>query len=319
MPGTTRDRAPQPWMTADRPRRRRRVLRRLAALGLAVSVVGATAIWTDAFGAGDRWERVLERIDRFIAGPVPDRSSVPTIVITPRPTIEVTEPPTPPPNATPGPSPTVRPTPARVPVDRMFGPNPDSIFAHELKVTWCSPAGITIVVAFHGRATATEALQREIAGRVHEFESYDDSHNGGWGPSAMSEALAAYGVPGYEVRAYETREDALRDSAIAIEATGAPVVLLAWRGAHTWVMSGFRADADPRIFPDAIVTGAYILDPWYPDVSSIWGPSDPPGTFQDAAEMVRNFLPWKRPEGRYPDRDGRFIVLVPTIPIDLGD
>ena len=25
------------------------------------------------------------------------------------------------------------------------------------------------------------------------------------------------------------------------------------------------------------VTGAYILDPWYPDVSSIWGPSDPPG------------------------------------------
>ena len=28
--------------------------------------------------------------------------------------------------------------------------------------------------------------------------------------------------------------------------------------------------------------------------------------------MVRNFLPWKRPEGHYPDRDGKFIVVIPT-------
>jgi hypothetical protein len=31
-----------------------------------------------------------------------------------------------------------------------------------------------------------------------------------------------------------------------------------------------------------------------------------------AAEMERNFLPWKRPEGRYPDRDGKFLILAPT-------
>jgi hypothetical protein len=78
-------------------------------------------------------------------------------------------------------------------------------------------------------------------------------------------------------------------------------------------MSGFKANADPASFADAVVSGAYILDPWYPSVSSIWGPSDPPGAFQDNAEMIRNFLPWKRPEGAYPDRDGRFIVLIPTV------
>ena len=83
-------------------------------------------------------------------------------------------------------------------------------------------------------------------------------------------------------------------------------------------MTGFRADGDPRLFPDAAMAGAYILDPWYPSVSSIWGPSDPPGTFQDEAEMVRNFLPWKRPEGKYPERDGRFIVVIPTLPLDVG-
>ena len=68
------------------------------------------------------------------------------------------------------------------------------------------------------------------------------------------------------------------------------------------------------LFDDARISGAYILDPWYPWWSSIWGQSDPPGTFQDASEMGRNFLPWQRPEGNYPDRDGKFIVVIPTIP-----
>lgn len=321
MTRTTTSRRPLPWMTVRPPRRRRTAALRLVAVALALGVVGSSAIWTDTLGAGDKWQAVLDRVDRFIAGPVPDRPSVPTIVVTPPPTLEPTVSPTVSPSlepdATLGPTPTVRPTPARLPVDVDIASDPDAVFAHELTKTWCVPAGITMVVALHGQVTASDAFQREVAGRVHEFETYDDSHNGGWGPSSMSEAFAAYGVQGYEVRAYDTREDALRGAAVAIEATEAPAVLLAWRGAHTWVMTGFRADADPRIFPDAVVTGAYILDPWYPSVSSIWGPSDPPGTFQDQAEMVRNFLPWKRPEGKYADRDGRFIVLIPTIPLDL--
>jgi hypothetical protein len=200
-------------------------------------------------------------------------------------------------------------------VDIRIAHDPEAVFAHQLTKDWCSPAAIQIVLALHGRATTEPGFQREVAGRVREFESYADSHNGGWGPASMSEALAAYGVPGYDIHAYRTREQALRGAAVALMKTEAPVILLAWRGAHTWVMSGFRADADPRYFPDAVVSGTYILDPWYPSVSSIWGPSDPPGTFQDNAEMVRNYLPWKRPEGAYADRDGRFVVLVPTLPL----
>ena len=175
-----------------------------------------------------------------------------------------------------------------------------------------------MTLAVLGLGDTSTAFQRTIAGRVHEWESWADSHNGDWGPAAMVQALAAYGATGYQVRAYDTRADALRDAAVAISTTEEPAILLAWRGAHTWVMTGYRADADPRYFPDATVSGAYILDPWFPTVSSIWGASDPPGTFQDAAEMVRNFLPWKRPEGKYPGRDGRFIVLIPTDRSRLG-
>jgi hypothetical protein len=211
------------------------------------------------------------------------------------------------------------PSQARVPVDVDIATDHEAVFAHELKDTWCASAGVQMALAQLGLADTSEAFQNELQGRVREWASYGDSHNGKWGPSAMVLALDAYGAPGYEVRRYRTRGDAMRDSAVAIQTTGAPVILLAWRGAHTWVMTGFRADADPQLFPDATVEGAYILDPWYPWVSSIWGPSDPPGTFQDAAEMERNFLAWKRPEGHYLERDGLFIAVVPTVVVRAPD
>lgn len=217
------------------------------------------------------------------------------------------------------PRPTATPTPSPIPkrsrkaVDFDIATDPEAVFKSELRKDWCSPAGVQMTLAQLGLVDTSDRVQVEIAGRVREWESSQDSRDGEWGPAAMALALEAYGAPGYEIRGFESRGDALRDAAAAIETTGSPAILLTWRGAHTWVMTGFRADADPAVFDDAEIKDAYILDPWFPRVSSIWGASDPAGTFQDRSEMRRNFLPWKRPEGEYPDRDGLFITLVPTL------
>lgn len=201
-------------------------------------------------------------------------------------------------------------------VDVQLDLDPSAVFASQVDKDWCAVAGTQTVLAALSLADNSKRFQERLAGRIGEWESWRDSHNGGWGPSAIALALDAYGADDYEVRAYESRGDALRGAAASLSETGKPVVLIAWRGAHTWIMTGYRADADPLVFPDANVTGTYVYDPWYPRVSSIWGPSDPPGTFQDAAEMKRNYLPWKRPEGKYPDRDGRFLVVAPTTPLE---
>ena len=318
-------------MSLSRNRSPRRSSLRLAVeVVILVVSVGGLAVATDALGAGQLFDRAVAKIDRLMRGPVPDRATIETVLVTPRPTGASSPLPSvdaassssgdePLGSATATPDPTPEPTPARTPVDMNVAADPASIFASEVKDTWCSPAGVQITLAFLGKVDTSVDFQRELQGRVHEWESYADSHNGDWGPAAMALALGAYGAPGYEVRAYKTRQDALRDAATAIESTGSPVILLAWRGAHTWVMTGFRADADPQIFADATIAGAYIVDPWYPRISSIWGPSDPPGTFQDKAEMIRNFLVWKRPEGHYPDRDGLFIAVVPTVKVSAGD
>jgi hypothetical protein len=325
--------------TPDTPAPRRRLTwRRLVALAVVLALTGVLvtglAVETNTLGAGRLFDRAVARVDRFLAGPVPDRPAPSTVLVTSPDDSEAPDPadvdpdenlggspdPGVGPVVTPVPAPTATPSatagPTAVPrraVDVNILKNPSKYFAHEIKDTWCAPAGIQMALAILGHGNTTAAFQRELQSRVHEWESRADALDGLWGPSAMALALDAYGAKGYQVRAYKTRQGALRDAAKAIQKTNAPVLLLAWRGAHTWVMHGFRADADPSVFPDAKILGTYILDPWYPDISSIWGPSDPPGTYQNEAEMIRNYLKWKRPEGKYADRDGLYIAVVPTI------
>jgi hypothetical protein len=298
--------------------RRLRIRWPLAALLIVIFGVatGFGAVRTNALGTGDRFDRLMAKVGAILH-PAPHRDTLPTIVVTPYPSasdkpVLVAGPGTDGPAR--GADPTARPTPrpTREPVDVNLVKDADKVFASELTDKMCAVAGTQMVLAILGKGNTSDAFQWELAGRIGEWESWDDSHNGGWGPAAIAQALAAYGVKGYEVRAYEARGDALRDSAIALLETGKPVVLLPWWGAHTWVMTGYRADADPTVFHNSRITGTYILDPWYPRISSIWGPSDPPGNFEDLDEMKRNFIGWSRPEGAYPDRDGKFLVVIPT-------
>ena len=213
------------------------------------------------------------------------------------------------------PSPTPTPRPARKPVNVRIEPKPAAAFVSEAKNTWCAAAAVQIALNVNGSASridASRARQAQIRKLEVDLTTRKDSRNGGAGPLGMVASLEKLGKVDYELHVYDTRAEALRASAKAIKRTGHAAILLAWRGAHAWVMTGYRADADPTVFANAKVSGAYIIDPWYPRISRIWGPSDKPGVFQDSAEMKRNYLPWRRPDGRYPGRDGKFLAIIPV-------
>ncbi|MEA2650982.1 MAG: hypothetical protein QOI85_703 [Chloroflexota bacterium] len=316
-------------MNSQPPRRLRRRWP-LAALALVILFVsGFAVVRADVLGMGERFDRWAARVETII-NPPPDRSTIPTVVVPPEPSPSPTLRPTPAasdePQATPSPSPTPL---LRTAVDVNLVQDAAAVFASQLTEKDCAVAGTQMVLTILGLGNTSAAFQTELHDRIGEWESWEDSHNGGWGPAAVSLALAAYGAPGYEIRAYASHLDALRGAATALSATGKPVVLFPWWGAHTWVMTGYRADADPLLFSDANVSGLYILDPWHPRTSSIWGYSDPPGNFEDLAEMERNWPAgagppgfeavgpgWTRPEGAYPGRDGMYVILIPTIPLD---
>ncbi|HTS15905.1 MAG TPA: hypothetical protein VMH24_09550, partial [Candidatus Sulfotelmatobacter sp.] len=236
---------------------------------LCAALVGSGAIVTDTLGAGYAFSRVVAHVSLWL-NPPPDRPTVATVEVTPEPTEAPTV-------AAPtaggttgatggsgGAGGTPLATPVRVPVDVNLVTNPAAIFISEIKDVWCAPAGTTIVLSILGHGTNTNAFETHLAGQIGQWDSWSDSHDGGWGPAAISLALAAYGVPGYQVRAYTTLAAEIRDATVALTTTHEPVVLMAWYGAHTWVMTGYRASADPTIFKNATISGAYIEDPWYP-------------------------------------------------------
>lgn len=348
VPPTGHYGAPPRGPSQRAPRRRRRPRWPWVALTVVAAVVVALGGWSNVFGVRERFEHLVDRVDLALHPPA-DRDTAPTIEVTPPPgeldddaiavvlpdpsdEVELLDLPdagSPAPSAdgapggpssapTTGANPTPRPTrkPVRKPVRfTLKVANPRTKFASQVDNTMCAAAGLQIVLAMHGQANTSDAFQKRLQGRLDEWESRKDAKAGGWGPAAMVEALAAYGVKGYELHAYENRNQSLRDAAAAMVRTGAPAILIAWRGAHTWVMTGFRADGDPTLFDDVRITAINVFDPWYPRVSTIWGPSDPPGTLQDLDEIRRNFLQWERPEGAYLGRDGKYLVVIPTIPL----
>jgi hypothetical protein len=63
----------------SRPRRSTQLLSILLVIGLFGLAAGAGAVGVNAFGAGDKFDRLLAKIDRFVAGPPPDRPTVATV------------------------------------------------------------------------------------------------------------------------------------------------------------------------------------------------------------------------------------------------
>lgn len=127
----------------------------------------------------------------------------------------------------------------------------------------------------------------------------------------------------YRLVGTDTLDEALWLAAKAIRVHGKPVGLLVWRGRHAWVMSGFRATADPLLGDDFQVTAAIVMDPLYPHGSTVWGPSPKPREALSPTEVGRQFVPrrtgtWR---GAIPGQfsimtalAGKYVLVLPVAP-----
>lgn len=138
---------------------------------------------------------------------------------------------------------------------------------------------------------------------------YGGSTEEGW-----ARGLTALGAGPYVVGSSDTLEGAIHQAAAALRQTSRPVGLLTWRGAHSWVMHGFKATADPLLGPGFTVTDVFVSDPWYPRVSSIWGASRGPDALVAVEDLAPDFLPW-RPYRRTRELTGRYVLVLPTPPL----
>jgi hypothetical protein len=138
----------------------------------------------------------------------------------------------------------------------------------------------------------------------------------GWGKRrgasvhGWSAALRRLDVGPYTVLAYPTMQQALLAAARSIQRSGKPVGLLVWEGRHAWVMSGFRATADPLASRKARITHVDVLDPLYPRGATSWGRSPRPGERLSLAELSRYYV--RRQSSWSGPMSGRWVVVMTT-------
>ena len=190
-------------------------------------------------------------------------------------------------------------------------------FMHQASKEWCVAGSTQIMMNIigDGRANRSVAFQGRLYERGRQL-SPNKRKLGPIGVDLMGWAalLNTGGYGPYVVDGANTRRGAIQKAARALRLTGRPVGLVTWRGAHSWVMSGFTATADPAFSDRFSVKAVYIQDTWYPSVSSIWGASHPPNTLVSVAGLAPDYLPYQRPRARWPKRDGKFMLILPVLP-----
>jgi hypothetical protein len=223
--------------------------------------------------------------------------------------------PTPVPSATLIPTPEITPLPTPEPTKPPYEMDiyKDGTFVSQMTSHACmAGATLNMLNIIGPKIDKTTVTQNAISHQITANTSTTDSLNGGYGPEAWAITLEQLGAGHYKLLIEDSMDAALHDAAVALRATKRPVGLLSWWGAHSWVMTGFRSDHDPRYYPQNFtIEGAYIVDPFYPRHSSIWGQTLAPDSFRDMPAMVHNYPYWKRPEGHYPGRDGKWLLVVP--------
>jgi hypothetical protein len=190
-------------------------------------------------------------------------------------------------------------------------------FVHQATKDWCV-AGSTqtmMNIIDSGRPNRSVSYQRALYERGRQLSP----NKAKLGPigidlTGWAELLNSNGYGPYVVEASETRRGAIRKAARALRLTSRPVGLVTWRGAHSWVMSGFTATGDPAFRNDYQVKAVNIQDVWYPYVSTIWGASNPPDTLVPMGRLQEDYLPYQRPRARWPKRDGKFMLILPVLP-----
>ena len=135
----------------------------------------------------------------------------------------------------------------------------------------------------------------------------------GASPIGWARGLDQLGYGPYLAVGFPTLASAAKAAARAIRLTGKPVGVLVWAGRHAWVMTGFRATADPLTTNDFRVSQVTVMDPLYPLKSTIWGQSRPPGTHLSLAQFGRSFVP-RKPFAQRSALDGTFVLVLPVLP-----
>ena len=176
---------------------------------------------------------------------------------------------------------------------------------------WCTAAGVQIVRNIVDRKTDhTTAGQRRYFDWMRTHNRYDLPLSAGVDPAGWTAGLRHFVDDRYRLVSSRSFDSALRSAVTRLRLTNLPVALTVSHGNHGWILTGFRATADPAKTSRFSVTSVRVTGPLY-GLQSKNGYDMAPNTKLTTAQLRRFFTPWK-----YAPRamiwDGRYVSIQPV-------
>jgi hypothetical protein len=184
-------------------------------------------------------------------------------------------------------------------------------FSTQRSWLWCTAAGVQIVsnIVDRERDHSTSS-QRRYFDWMRRHNRYDLPLSAGVDPQGWTAGLRHFVDARYRLVASRTFDGALRSAVERMRRTNLPVALTVSHGNHGWILTGFRATADPARTKDFTVTSVRVVGPLYP-IQTRGGYDMPPNTRLTTAQLRHYFTPW-----HYDPKpmiwDGRYVSIQPV-------
>ena len=175
---------------------------------------------------------------------------------------------------------------------------------------WCTAADVQIVRNIVDRAhDHSTSGQRGYFNWMRARNRYDLPLSAGVDAAGWTAGLRHFVDSRYRLVSSRTFDEALRSAVTNLRLTNLPVAITVSHGNHGWILTGFRATADPAKTAAFKVTSVRVVGPLY-GLQSRNGYDMPPNTKLTPAQLKRFFTPWK-----YAPRkmiwDGRYVSIQP--------
>lgn len=183
----------------------------------------------------------------------------------------------------------------------------------QFTTSMCVPASMQIMINLMsaGEADRSRQTQDQLYALARSYSPWLTEQRGGASARGWVAGLDQLGYGDFDLVALPSMDEALHSAARQMRFTGKPVGLLVWRGDHAWVMSGFKATADPAWTDDFEVTSVWIEDPWSGRTDRIWGEGLAPHTLVDKDVLGQDFVAWTAPHLSAVYGPARFYLVLP--------